>query len=59
MRPENEKATLEKQVSQQTTITRIQMLDAEGRVIEVARMLGGVHVTEQTLAHAKEMLSQV
>ncbi|MDF2867201.1 MAG: recN [Gammaproteobacteria bacterium] len=50
---------VEKQVSQQTTITRIQMLDAEGRVIEVARMLGGVHVTEQTLAHAKEMLSQV
>jgi DNA repair protein RecN (Recombination protein N) len=34
-------------------------LDGDARVGEVARMLGGVRVTEQTLAHAREMLLQV
>ena len=50
---------VEKQVTQQTTSTRIQSLTTEGRIVEIARMLGGVQVTEQTLAHAKEMLTQV
>ena len=39
-----------------TTLTRVgEMNDAE-RIDEIARMLGGVKITEQTLAHAKEML---
>jgi DNA repair protein RecN (Recombination protein N) len=33
-------------------------LDDQGRISEVARMLGGVDVTEQTLAHAREMFSR-
>jgi DNA repair protein RecN (Recombination protein N) len=34
----------------------IDLLDAESRTREIARMLGGVTITKQTLAHAKEMI---
>jgi len=40
-----------------TTLTRVGELNDEERIDEVARMLGGVKITEQTLAHAKEMLA--
>ncbi|MDT8404833.1 DNA repair protein RecN [Sulfuriflexus sp.] len=40
------------------TGTHIQALDETARGQEIARMLGGVEITEQTLAHAKEMLSK-
>jgi DNA repair protein RecN (Recombination protein N) len=40
------------------TRTRIQVLDADSRVQEVARMLGGVEVTDQTVAHAREMVEK-
>jgi DNA repair protein RecN (Recombination protein N) len=33
-------------------------LEAEARVREVARMLGGIEITEQTLAHARDMLGR-
>ena len=36
--------------------TRLCQLDTEEKVQEIARMLGGVKITEQTLAHAREML---
>ena len=39
-----------------TTLTRVGELNDEDRIDEIARMLGGVKITEQTLAHAKEML---
>ena len=39
-----------------TTLTRVGELNDEERIDEIARMLGGVKITEQTLAHAKEML---
>ena len=39
-----------------TTLTRVSELNQEDRVEEIARMLGGVKITEQTMAHAKEML---
>ncbi len=38
------------------TRSAIQPLDGEGRVGEIARMLGGVEVTGITLEHAREML---
>ena len=38
--------------------TALAVLDDNGRVEEVARMLGGVKVTAQTLAHAREMLAE-
>lgn len=40
------------------TNTRMGFLDDAGRVSELARMLGGVNLSEQTLAHAREMLHQ-
>jgi DNA repair protein RecN (Recombination protein N) len=47
-----------KRTSQEATETTIQPLDHEHRVEEIARMLGGVEITAQTLAHAREMLPQ-
>ncbi len=42
----------------ENTRTAITTLDAARRVQEVARMLGGVQVTEQTLRHAQEMIER-
>jgi DNA repair protein RecN (Recombination protein N) len=39
------------------THTHISTLDEDARIGEIARMLGGVEITEQTLAHAREMVS--
>ncbi len=36
--------------------TSLRKLDDEEKVQEIARMLGGVKITAQTLAHAREML---
>lgn len=48
------------QVSKETrgkhTLSRIRPLDAGARRQEIARMLGGVEITETTLQHAAEML---
>ena len=41
-----------------TTETRILELDATARVTELARMLGGLTISEQTRAHARELLAQ-
>lgn len=40
------------------TLSTISRLDEEARVEEVARMLGGLEITETTRLHAKEMLSR-
>jgi DNA repair protein RecN (Recombination protein N) len=40
---------------QDATFSKIQTLDDQERISEVARMLGGVDMTEHTIAHAKEM----
>ncbi|MGJ7458153.1 DNA repair protein RecN [Halomonas sp. RA08-2] len=47
---------IEKHAEQETTLTRMALLDEAGRVGELARMLGGVNLSERTLAHAREML---
>lgn len=39
------------------TSSTVRLLDSEERVEEVARMLGGVNITANTLAHAREMLT--
>jgi DNA repair protein RecN (Recombination protein N) len=36
--------------------TTVAVLDEAGRVEEIARMLGGLTVTERARAHAREML---
>ena len=38
------------------TLSRIEMLDQRERIDEVARMLGGLEITETTRRHASEML---
>ncbi|MGD2082901.1 MAG: DNA repair protein RecN [Chromatiales bacterium] len=45
-----------KQTRGRTTAASIRPLDAEARVREIARMLGGISITESTLAHAREMI---
>ena len=47
-----------KQSSKQATTVSIRTLDGEQRHEEIARMLGGVEITEQTRAHAGEMLAR-
>jgi DNA repair protein RecN (Recombination protein N) len=37
-------------------LSRVTMLDRQQRVEEIARMLGGVKITETTRKHAAEML---
>ena len=38
--------------------TDVVELDAQQRLEEIARMLGGMTITEQTRAHAREMISK-
>lgn len=38
------------------TVSRVSRLDGEARIEEIARMLGGVRITETTRRHAAEML---
>ena len=39
------------------TVSRIDVLDKKARVEEVARMLGGIEITETTRKHARELLA--
>jgi DNA repair protein RecN (Recombination protein N) len=47
---------IEKIIADGRTMTQIEELSEEGRVDELARMLGGVEITEKTQHHAQEML---
>ena len=47
---------VQKEVEKGRTFTRVQRLKDKERVAEVARMLGGVKITEQTRRHAEEMV---
>lgn len=46
------------QAAHQAVISTITILDQQQRVEEIARMLGGVNITETTRQHAAEMLQQ-
>ena len=48
--------SVRKEVKLGRTITLVDRLDKESIVDEIARMLGGLKVTEKTKAHAKEMI---
>lgn len=50
---------IHKETQQGTPITRLYHLSASERVHEVARMLGGITITDKTRAHAKELLETV
>lgn len=47
-----------KQVDNGRTTTQVTPLDEQARIDELARMLGGVDITAQTRAHARDMLQR-
>ncbi len=47
---------VQKEVEKGRTFTRVNLLSEMDRVAEVARMLGGIKITEQTRRHAEEMV---
>ncbi|MCK7593119.1 DNA repair protein RecN [Pseudomarimonas salicorniae] len=47
-----------KRIEEGVTRSQLRRLDASGRVEELARMLGGLEITDTTLAHARQMLAQ-
>jgi len=47
-----------KQTDKRSSITEVKPLDNEGRIAEIARMLGGLEMTKQTLSHAREMIER-
>ena len=46
-----------KEQDKNSTRTCIDKLDTDGRIKEVARMLGGIDLTEESLAHARKLLA--
>jgi DNA repair protein RecN (Recombination protein N) len=48
--------SVRKEVKGGRTITSVDRLEKETIIDEIARMLGGVKITEKTRAHAKEMI---
>lgn len=49
--------SVSKQSSDGQTDSQMVLLDEKSKIGEIARMLGGLKVTNQTLAHAREMLA--
>jgi DNA repair protein RecN (Recombination protein N) len=47
-----------KQKGKAHTVTDVAAITAQDRVDEIARMLGGLEITEQTLSHAREMIER-
>ncbi len=50
---------ISKSTKDNMTVSKLNELSTTERVQEIARMLGGIKMTEHTLAHAKEMLGSV
>lgn len=49
---------VEKQSNNKETFTHISLLQHAEKIDEIARMLGGLKITEQTRSHAQELLTQ-
>lgn len=49
---------VQKQTDGKTTHTHVQSLHKDAQIQEIARMLGGLEITHQTIAHAREMLAR-
>ena len=47
---------VQKEVAKGRTFTQVKRLGERDRVAEVARMLGGVKVTEKAMRHTEEMV---
>jgi DNA repair protein RecN (Recombination protein N) len=49
---------IEKAILEKSTSSTLKKLSPEERVKEMARMLGGVKITDRTMAHARELLEE-
>jgi DNA repair protein RecN (Recombination protein N) len=49
---------VQKQMDNNQTTTQIHLLNEKERIEEISRMLGGIEITKQTRAHAREMLDK-
>lgn len=52
----NHHLRIEKLIKNKTTRVALNYLTLEDRIEEIARLIGGINITPQTIAHAKEML---
>lgn len=55
----NQHLRVSKLVEDEATSSQVELLKDQDRTQEIARLLGGLELTEQTLAHAREMLGNV
>ncbi|MCV2403658.1 DNA repair protein RecN [Marinomonas sp. C2222] len=55
----NQHLRVSKKVANEATSSKVDLLQEQDRTQEIARLLGGLELTEQTLAHAREMLGNV
>ena len=55
----NQHLRVSKLVADEATSSQVALLKDQERTHEIARLLGGLELTEQTLAHAREMLGNV
>ncbi|HKZ17416.1 MAG TPA: DNA repair protein RecN [Geobacteraceae bacterium] len=49
---------VEKKVEDRRTMTQVTYLDGHERISEMARMLGGIRISEKSLEHAREMIEE-
>ena len=54
----NQHFSVTKTAQKGRTLTAVARLDEQDRLHEIARMLGGKHITDATTAHARDMLQQ-
>jgi DNA repair protein RecN (Recombination protein N) len=54
----NQHLNVSKQTAKNKTTTQVVTLDKTQRIEEIARMVGGLNITEQTLKHAQELFEQ-
>lgn len=54
----NQHLLVKKSTDNNQTQTKINILDTNQRIQEIARMLGGVEITTNSIAHAKEMIAK-
>ncbi|MDP5056109.1 MAG: DNA repair protein RecN [Marinomonas hwangdonensis] len=55
----NQHLRVSKRVEHDATSSQVELLKDQDRTHEIARLLGGLELTDQTLAHAQEMLGNV
>lgn len=52
----DEHYSISKELEDGRTYTKVDRLDTEGRVMEIARLMGGEQITDAVIQHAREML---